>query len=164
MNSILNGISWTLYFTTCFIAALAGYAFIAWKYYRTEIRDILNRLSGKTDRAGELPAALQYQPEEQLPTEKSGTTDNTQEAIAEEEFKGPVRSLAVRLHACIDEASDEAFAPAMLIPKLKKLLNDYPDVAFTPEREKINALIAGECERTGTALLSESEVDTWWSA
>jgi hypothetical protein len=164
MNKLLNPISWSTYIETIAILAIAYYAFIGWKYYRPEFQKLLARISGSKDGERQLPEALQYRDE-------GPSAAPAMERVPDEQRPGfyemPVsthQELANELTACIASATDKPFAPTILIPKLKKILNDYPDVAATPERDEINALVVRECERTGTALLSESEVDLWWSA
>ncbi|MBL4674953.1 MAG: hypothetical protein JKY70_01910 [Mucilaginibacter sp.] len=164
MNKLFNHISWSTYLDTCILIAVAYYLFIIWKYYRSDIQKIFNRLSGNTNNVNELPAVLQYQPDKQSEQDKAEVPYQPEEAATDEEFNGPARGLAIDIYACIEQAADEPFAPAILIPKLKIMLNEHPGIAATPDREKINAFVARECEKTGTALLSESEVDRWWSA
>lgn len=164
MNKLLNNISWGTYLETFAFIAVAYYAYIGWKYYRPEIRQLINRLTGHKHERNALPTALQYQAEETLQPETTHTELSTDYEQTGSPFQGSTRSLANRLTECIDQAADEPYAPATLTSQLKKILNDYPDIAATTDREAINALVANECEKTGTALLSESEVDTWWSA
>lgn len=165
MNKLLNPISWSAYIETLAVLAIAYYAYIGWTYYRPELQRLFARISGKPDEERQLPEALQYRDED------PSATPATERAFPEEQqpgfYEAPVsthQELANELTACIASATDKPFAPAILIPKLKKILNDYPDIAATPERDEINALVVRECERTGTALLSESEVDMWWGA
>jgi len=166
MNKLLNPISWSAYLETIAVLAIAYYAFIGWKFYRPEINRIIDRLAGRNRNSRELPAALQYQGEENLTSAPVSNEPVHQEPHepAVHTTIGETYELAQQLTACIAEATDKPFAPAALIPKLKKILNDYPDIAAIADREEINALIVRECEKTGTALLSESEVDMWWSA
>jgi len=165
MNKLLNSISWTTYLETVAALAIAYYAVIAWKFYRPEIQKLIGRISGRQDNGRYLPEALHYQ-EEQAPhaaaAENGFPTDQQHSSL---QTGNPAQTdLEHELTECIEAAAEKPFAPAILIPRLKKILNDYPDVAALPERDSINALIVRECERTGTALLSESEVDLWWSA
>lgn len=162
MNRLLNPISWSAYLETLGVLAIAYYAFIGWKFYRPEIDKIIARLKGERHDANLLPPVLQYQADETVPTPVAGNRE-TEIADYEEPF-GAVHDLGQALTNCINAASGKAYATQALIPQLKKILNDYPDIAATPERDEINALIVRECEKTGTALLSESEVDLWWSA
>jgi len=48
-----------------------------------------------------------------------------------------------------------------LIPQLKQILWEYESIAAL-DRSAINHLVVNECEKTGTALLTEEEVDQWW--
>lgn len=168
MNKLLNPISWSAYLEIAAILTIAYYAYISWKYYRPEIDQFFARLKGETSEK-ESRAILQCHPEavaERIsePSTAVPAPDRATGIANYKERLGAVRDLGVALADYIHEASGKPYAPATLIPKLKKLLNDYPDVAASHERDEINLLIVRECEKTGTALLSESEVDMWWSA
>lgn len=165
MNKLLNPISWSAYLETIAVLAIVYYACIGWKFYRPEISRFIDRITGRDAGKRELPEALQYQGDA---APESPTADRVFPADKRPRFhEEPLLNhfeLAHQLTECIEAATEKPFAPAILIQQMKKILNDYPDVAAKPEREKINALIVRECEKTGTALLSESEVDMWWSA
>jgi hypothetical protein len=165
MNKLLNAISWGAYMGTIVFLTLAYYAFIGWKYYRHEISKLIARLSGNTGDNREMPAALIYRDEAENNSlvVRQADARHPQEACYKE-FTGAIYDLAQQLKTTIGLATGQPFNPARLLPKLKKILNDYPDIAATPDRAEINLLIVRECEKTGTAPLSESEVDKWWSA
>lgn len=165
MEHLLNNTTWKQYLYAALAAAVFYYAFIAWKYYRHEIKQLIARLSAKADAPEERPAVLQYPTEKTEPQQVNPAVILPEEAFSQKlPFSGTANDLARQLRQCIYDAAEEPFAPQLLIPTLQKILNDYPDVAATTDREKINALVVSECENTGTALLSESEVDLWWSA
>jgi len=169
MNKLLNPISWSAYLESIAVLAIAYYAFIGWKYYRPQINKIVDRLKGESGDTTQIPQVLQYDardhaastvsPEATQPASHEGT-----EIAAYHEPAGALRDLGQALIAEIGEAGGKPYAPAALIPRLKKILKDYPVVSASHQRDEINALIVRECEKTGTALLSESEVDMWWSA
>ncbi|SDI80597.1 hypothetical protein [Mucilaginibacter gossypii] len=165
MEHLLNNTTWKQYLCAALAAAVSYYAFIAWKYYRHEIRQLIARLSAKADAPEERPAVLQYPTEKIEPEQVNPAVNLPEEAYSQKlPFSGTASDLARQLRQCIYEAAEEPFAPQLLIPALRKILHDYPDVAATTDREKINALVVSECDNTGTALLSEGEVDQWWSA
>jgi hypothetical protein len=165
MNKLLNPISWSSYLETITVLAIAYYAYIGWKYYRPEIDKLINRISGRSNDLQEIPDALRYQGEKQEEPVAAIAPQASYEQISNvDEPTAEFEELSQELNRIIESATDKPFAPASLISRLKKILNDFPEVAATTDREKINALIVRECERTGTALLSESEVDMWWSA
>jgi hypothetical protein len=165
MNKLLNPISWSAYLETVAVLAIAFYAYIGWKYYSPEIGRLLARISGKADDGKELPDALRYQDEEQEEAVAAVpfTAGDEQMAVSDEST-AEYEEVAQELHKMIESATGKPYAPAALIPRLKKILNDYPRVADTADRKKINALIVLELERTGTALLSEEVVDQWWES
>jgi hypothetical protein len=51
----------------------------------------------------------------------------------------------------------------MLVSQLKQILKQHTALTVA-ERPVINHLVVNECEKNGTALLTEEEVDQWWSA
>jgi hypothetical protein len=166
MEHLFNNVTWKQYLNAALVATVIYYGFIAWKYCSFEIKRLIARLNGKTGNPHHLPPVLQYQ--EDIIADTSGPAGPAfpEGEIYSQElpFSGQANDLARQVSACIDEAAEKPFDPALLIPKLRKILNDYPDVPATTDREKINALVVSQCENTGTALLSESEVDLWWSA
>lgn len=159
MNHLLQHISWNTYLTGVILFTIAYYLFIGARYYSSDLRSLFNRLSGQQTAANELPPVLQYQePAAEQPASAAPVYHEPQQQQAPSDTD----HLATRLKACIAIASEKPFAPAVLIPQLKKILQEHPELAAT-ERPAINELIVNECEKTGTALLTEEEVDQWWS-
>ncbi|MDO3641245.1 hypothetical protein [Mucilaginibacter sp. L3T2-6] len=140
---------------------IAYYLWIGASFYSDELRSLLNRLNGRENAANELPAALRYQ-ESEADCPASAAAVNS-ENRQQQEIPSDTDHLTGRLKACIAIASEKPFAPAVLIPQLKKILQEHPALAASAERPAINELIVNECEKTGTALLTEEEVDQWWS-
>jgi hypothetical protein len=159
MNELFHQLSWETYLQIALLILTAYYLFIAVKFFRNDFVDFYQRFTGQSANSDELPAALQYQ-----------AAEHKQPAIPDYSIQvkpdllGESSTLVAHLDSCIQSVVDKPFAPAILIPKLKKILNDYPEIAASPDRELINDFIVEKCEKTGTALLSESEVDLWWSA
>lgn len=173
MNKLFHAITWGNYLETLALVAIAYYAWIGWAYYRADIQKLIARLRGEDPDEHTLPEALRYPEEQERPGHLNIIMDGPDASHSQSahEYEGTehnsnpaLQALRQQLSACIRSVADKPFAPAVLIPKLKKILNDYPDIAATPERELINGYIVRECEETGTALLSDSEVDSWWSA
>lgn len=157
MNHLLHPISWHQYLTTALIIAILYYLILTLRCYRPELQKLQRRLSG--DKPNNPLQALQYQPEEQQasvsPLPSLTEQPHREESINDNDI------LAGQVKACIAKAADKPFAPAVLIPQLKQILQQHQELAAT-ERPAINHLVVGECERTGTALLTEEEVDQWW--
>ncbi|WP_426582636.1 hypothetical protein [Mucilaginibacter sp. R-33] len=156
MNHLLHQISWLQYLSAVLVAMIIYYIFVILRCYRPELQNLLNRLSG--DKAGAPLQALQYQPENE---QMAAAVQNPMETAYQEATISETDILVGQLKACIAKAADKPFAPAILIPQLKQILQQH--TAFpAPERPAISHLIVNECEKTGTALLTEDEVDQWW--
>jgi hypothetical protein len=157
MNHLLNQISWHQYLTISLLAAVIYYLMVILRCYRPELQNLQRRISG--DKPGERLQALQYQPaEEESPSSPVQSPDQRPhqgEIISNTDY------LTGELKACIAKAADKTFAPAILIPQLKQILQKYQSIAAS-ERPVINYMLVNECEKTGTALLTEEEVDQWW--
>ena len=157
MNHLLHQISWHQYLTVALSAAIIYYLFLILRFYRPELQNLQRHISG--DKPGEQLQTLQYQPGEEA-IKAAPVHDQTEEPYHEEVITD-TDILAGKLKACIIKAADKPFAPANLIPQLKEILREHQQIAASA-RPAINRLVVGECEETGTALLTEEEVDQWW--
>jgi len=166
MNSILHHITWTQYLATALIAGVISYVYILLRYFRPEIIDFQNRLGWQKSDDG--LQALQLNADEPLPTPE-------EQPVSPIPLQQPMPSpsdqkisdsdiLTGQLKACITKASENPFAAIVLINQLKHILRQHPEAARSPERYLHNHLIVTECENTGTALLTEDEVDQWWES
>lgn len=157
MNHLLHQISWHQYITVALIGAIIYYLFVILRCYRPELQKLQNRISG--GKPGDQLQALQYQPaEEEAPSAPAQSPD---ERPYQGEIVSNIDYLTGELKACIANAAGKPFAPAVLIPQLKQILLEYQSIT-APERSAINHMLVNECEKTGTALLTEGEVDQWW--
>jgi hypothetical protein len=157
MNHLLHQINWHQYLIASFVAAIIYYLYVILRYYRPELQSIQRRVSG--DKPADHLQALQYQPAEE--EVKVASVQDPTEQPYHEETVSDTDILAGKLKACIIKAADKPFAPAILIPQLKQILQEHHHIAAS-ERLAINHLIVNECEKNGTALLTEEEVDQWW--
>jgi len=159
MNHLLHQISWHQYLTIAFAAAIIYYLVVTLRYYRPELQNLQRRMSG--DNAGGQLQALQYQPAEEevkaAPVQDLNQQPYHEDAVCHSDI------LAGKLKACIVKAADKPFAPAILMPQLKLILKENQHITAS-ERPAISRLIVNECEKTGTALLTEEEVDQWWES
>ncbi|QKJ32840.1 hypothetical protein HQ865_24815 [Mucilaginibacter mali] len=157
MNHLLHQISWHQYLSAALVAAIIYYLIVIVRCFRPELQNLQKRISGEEQ--DNYLQALQYQPTEEeiipAPVQSQGEYIHHQESISDTDI------LTGQLKACIAKAADKPFAPAVLIPQLKQILQQYTAFAAT-KRPAINHLVVNECEKTGTALLTEEEVDQWW--
>jgi len=157
MNHLLHQISWHQYLIVAFVAAIIYYLVVTLRYYRPELQNLQRRVNG--DKRGEQLQALQYQPAEE--EVKAAPSQDLKEQPYHEEAITDTDILAGKLKASIIKAADKPFAPAILIPQLKQILQERRHITAS-ERTVINRLVVDETEKTGTALLTEEEVDQWW--
>jgi hypothetical protein len=161
MNHLLHQISWHQYLTVALVIAVIYYMTIIMRYCQPELQNLQKRLSGNTTATS--LQALQYEAskEESKAAPQQDLVEYFPEQGSQEQNISDTDILAGQLKATIAKAADKPFAPAVLIPQLKHILQEHYELALA-ERPVINHLIVDECEKTGTALLTEEEVDQWW--
>jgi len=158
---MLNQLSWTNYFEIVLLLTAIYYLFVLFRYYRQDAYQMFQSQSERSDQQ-QVPKVLRYE-EQELITEPAPT--NHTDFQADDQymvFPREAAELNRHLIACIGKAAGKPFAPAVLIPQIKKILQDNAALSNIAQRPGINELIVRECENTGTALLTEDEVDTWW--
>ena len=158
---MLHQISWTSYIEAIIGLLAIYYAYVALKYYADDIRGILNPVGQKPTGTQNLPDALQYEEPEPGAGKVNSVTHSNPDNQPDDSIK-EADQLIGQIKQCIQTASEKPFAPAVLIPQIKKLFRDNPSLQDSPHRPAINELVVSECERSGTALLNEDEVDRWW--
>jgi hypothetical protein len=158
---MLNHLSWTSYSEIIIFLLVIYYTFIGIRFYGSAIKGLLG-LSPKNGNTQQLPEQLIYQeastPVNNLPEEvsyASGSYPDDDIREADELIASAKNSIA--------EASEKAFAQERLIAGLKNIFKTHKSLKTSPHRSAINELVVTECERTGTAGLTEEEVDQWWS-
>ncbi|MDB5143680.1 MAG: hypothetical protein JWQ66_2393 [Mucilaginibacter sp.] len=158
---MLSHLSWTNYFETVMLLLVIYYAFVGIRFYAADIRGLL-RLSSKSGTPRQLPEQLVYREQERpvdiLPEEVSYASGSYPDDDIRE-----TDELIASVKSRIAEASGKAYAPDELIPQLKNIFKKHAGLNISPHRPAINELVVTECERTGTAGLTEEEVDQWWS-
>jgi hypothetical protein len=160
---MLQQITWHQYLTAILLLALIYYAVIILRYCRPEIQRLISQLQGNTENNRQ-PDVLQYQAEDDSPVQDVKHPAPIDEYAEQQEGINEYDHLSGELKVCIARAADKPFAPAILIPQLKKILQIPREGIASTDRDAINELIVNECEKTGTALLTEDEVDQWWSS
>ncbi len=165
---MLNQLSWTTYFEIVIFLTALYYIFVLFTYYREDARQLLQSQK-PTSETHQVPEALRYeQPEKvekfeqiEYPADEN-PQDDILDKLQNEDF-ATAEKFIEQVKVCIKNASGKPYAPAILIPQIKKLFRENPDLLNSPQRPSINELIVQECESTGTALLTEDEVDQWWT-
>jgi hypothetical protein len=159
MNHLFHQISWHQYLCAAFIAAIIYYLVVTLRYYRPALQKLQHHING--NKSNDPLEVLQYKPAEVEAL--SASVQSAGEYAYPGEIISNVDILTGELKACIAKAAGKPFAPAELIPQLKQILRDYQPIAAT-DRSVVNHMLVNACEKTGTALLTEEEVDQWWES
>ena len=160
---MLKQISWSDYLTCAAILLICYYLFIGLKYFRSGIPFLGGGHNAAGDQVKELPAALLYEkpdPAPELP-ERATAEVNEERLIAQSQLQD-ADELIGSLRSIIGHAAEKPFAPETLIKELKIHIDQNRNFRNSPHRPAINEMIVSECERTGTALFTEEEVNQWW--
>jgi hypothetical protein len=159
---MLNHLSWTSYFEAVILLLVIYYAFIALRFYPGGLRRLFSRAPARNQPGQPLPAALVYQEpggkeggpaapgyleQDNLPDDSITRADTLMKLVKDR--------IAVRL-------SDSPYAWAAIRRQIKKIFKEHTSLKNSPHRQAINEMVAAEFKKTGTALLSECEVDQWW--
>ncbi|SDF45220.1 hypothetical protein SAMN05216464_11860 [Mucilaginibacter pineti] len=159
---MLSHLSWAGYIEAVIVALIIYYAFVAARFYGSDIKELFARKGDQNPTIHTLPEQLVYQAESQAVL-KPEIPDNF---IVDEYIDSDLEDadeLIGKLKRSIHGASEKAYAPGNLVNQLKNIFKAYASLKKSPHRPAINELVVSECERTGTAELSEDEVDEWWS-
>ncbi|SDF15573.1 hypothetical protein SAMN05216464_113144 [Mucilaginibacter pineti] len=159
---MLKQITWTSYIEIVLLLLIVYYSYIVFKYYREDLRRIL-RIGQLETGNQETPQVLRYEgrdprDENFIISTSDQNPDNRPDGSPEE-----ADELIRQLKQVILSASGKPFSPAVMIPQVKQLFRKSAALRQSPHRPAINELVVSECERLGTALLTEDEVDQWWN-
>jgi hypothetical protein len=159
---MLKQISWTTYFEVVIFILVVYYVYILLKYYKDDLWRVLR--IGRTESGNqEIPQALHYEaPEPANQSFMISTSDRNPDNQPDGSLED-ADQLISQLKQLIQSASGKPFSPAVLIPQVKKLFAKNTPLRQSPHRPAITELVVSECERLGTALLTEDEVDQWWN-
>jgi hypothetical protein len=161
MNTLFNAISWTRFAELLALAIIIYYLLVVLRCYRPEITSLF--------RNGSLKAAAKDQSNPFMALQQDVETESSQQPNIFRHIEGPgekdleTETLIAGLRTQIAKFSEQPYQPAAVPPKLKTILRKYQHLKNSASRAAINELIVAECEKTGIALLTEEEVDQWWS-
>jgi hypothetical protein len=161
MNHLLHSISWHHYLAVVVVAAIIYYLIVILRYYGPEITNFF--------RNGSLKAAAKEQSNPFMALQQDTESDDSKQPGIYQYIEGrdvkdlEAQTLIVGLRAQIAEFSGQPYQPAAVPPRLKAIIRNYRHLKNSLQRAAINELVVAECEKTGIALLTEDEVDQWWS-
>jgi hypothetical protein len=167
-TDMLHQITWTNYFEAVVILLVIYYTAIGLRFWGADLQQFIANKTGSTSNQNEMTGPFFAEPEEEeldasyLAHEPViYINDEDEEALDSSMIEA--ETVIARVKAAIKEAAARPYDPPALIASFKSIFNDSYTVKNSPHRDAINELVVSECERTGTALLTEDEVDRWWN-
>jgi hypothetical protein len=157
---MFTNISWLQFFMVAAPVISAYYLYVAIRYYRTSIQELLNRQTnendqetfdnGKDERAAEQVSQVQPIQEEPLPAEEQDMQFDL------------IEKLVGELKQRIAQAGSENLMKGELAASLSEKIKKYPELKNTPYKGPINELILFECAQQKITTLSEADVEMLW--
>lgn len=156
---MFTNISWQDYIIAVAITLTVYYVVIGLRYYSDELKALFSgkwrlkfRRAGSGFDEDDLSLIPSHRDNQDYPFEPAGQDEF---AIVEE--------LIGRLKETIATASKKKHVPQEFKHFLRLLLREYPAVRTSPFRDSVNELIVSECEKYGSVLLTEAEVNRLWN-
>jgi hypothetical protein len=157
---MFNHVSWSSYLEGVIILLLIYYVFVGIRFFSADIRQILDRLTASIAVGQKTSDPLVYQEDsktvEGVTTFAGPSDDHYPEDMREAD------NLITSVKSGISTALDRDYSPETLKAQIQRLFQLHHALKSSPHRPAINEWIVSECERTGTARLTEEEVDQWW--
>lgn len=154
----MTDISWKDYMMVVAISAAIYYLFVGLRYFSPELKALVSPSRGSGGTFG-IPDrhAVEILPEEEEPQDRIASIETfTNDDLAE------VEALIERLKQAISCSPADKVEKPELEHCLRLMFSEYPGIRNSPLRFSINELAATECEKYGTAPLSQDEVEMLW--
>lgn len=155
---MFTNISWLQYLMVAAPVICCYYLYVAVKYYRTDIQDLLGQKQRDFSpewtetEAGPIPETLS------ATTDGPGTDTSDQQQDQFDQIEKLVGDLKYR----IAQAAGTNTLKGALAESLTAAIRQYPELKNTPYKTAINELIVYECAQQNLATLSETEVEGLW--
>ena len=153
---MFTNISWGNYTVVVVLLLVSWYLFIGLRFYFAEIKEIVEGKRKLQFRGpiGESNAASDYLDFESRTSESESAASNT---IFHE-----VDGLVKRLKNVISDATQNKLVKQEFEDSMRSALLAYPLLRDSPYRSSVDELIVSECEKQGSILLTQQEVEALW--
>lgn len=155
---MLNHLSWGWYTGTVLLLTIIYYVYVAWRYYRPEIRNLLGR-NGPQDILSFSFEAPAEESEQLLPSEH---VPEYMEDDGEATFR-QIEELVAGLKAILARGISGNYTVTNLKSAVSAVLVKYPHIKNTHFRDAINEMVVTECASLGPVDLTEEEVNALWN-
>lgn len=153
-------LSWTGYFLAVGAAVAIYYVIIGIRYYRQDIKALLNSKSRFWDRPEKPPPVSK--PADSQPEETAGPVEVKKRPWQSEALFAKVEELSSQLRNSIREAYQKGYEKRDLIFLIQILIKDFSALKGTPFREAIDNVITSESAKYGFINLSAVELEELW--
>ncbi|MCE7070919.1 hypothetical protein LZG74_11435 [Dyadobacter sp. CY327] len=153
-------LSWTGYFFAVGAAVAIYYVIIGIRYYRQDIKALLNSKSRFWDRPEKPPPFSK--PEVSQPEDTAEPVEVKKQPWQSEALFAKVEELSSQLRTSIREAYEKGYEKRDLIFLIQILIKDFSAVKGTPFREAIDNVITSESAKFGFINLSAVELEELW--
>lgn len=157
---MFTNISWLQYLMVAAPVICCYYLYVAVKYYRTAIQELLRRKENEVDSSDHEPEELKESPDAAQVSRQQNTPPTTGED-QEDQFD-QIEQLVGEVKTRIRQAAGENLVKGMLEIELKEIIRKYPGLKNTLYRSAINELILYEYAEHNLATLSETDVEGLW--
>jgi hypothetical protein len=146
---MLSTISWSDYTITVLIVLLVWYIYLIFRFYSTQIRDVIN---GKRKINFSKKERSSHSLKDNLFTEFTVPFDTLEDA----------KELSEKLIDAIEESAQRNLSQNEFQNYIRFILNEYPYVKISALRDKINQLAVSECKKHPQLVLTYEQVDSLW--
>ncbi|MCF2488079.1 hypothetical protein [Dyadobacter sp. CY347] len=153
-------LSWTGYFLAVGAAVVIYYVTISIRYYRRDIRALLNSKSRFWERPEKPPPISK--PHASQPEETAEPVEVKKQPCQNEALFAKVEELSSQLRTSIREAYQKGYEKRDLIFLIQILIKDFSAVKGTPFREAINNMTTSESAKCGFINLSAVGLEELW--
>ncbi|MGJ1501355.1 hypothetical protein [Sphingobacterium multivorum] len=154
---MLTDITWKDYLIGVSITISIYYLFVGLRYFYPEIRNLL-RSKGKPRESYGIYGRTDN---EAMSEEDLQERTNSIEAFTDDDF-AEVEHLIERIKTALAYSPADKVDKAELEHCFRLIFSEYPSIRNSALRLSINEFAAAECEKYGTASLSQEEVDELW--
>lgn len=157
---MFTNISWGNYTVVVVLLLVSWYLFVGLRFYSEEIKEIVEGKRKLQFRGAieESNAQSDYDPRH-LDFE---STKSESETAASNTIFQEVDGLVKRLKNVITDATQKKLIKQEFEDSMRSALKEYPLLRDSPYRSSVDELIVSECEKQGSILLTQQEVEALW--
>ena len=157
---MFTNISWGNYTVVVVLLLVSWYLFIGLRFYFAEIKEIVEGKRKLQFRGaiGESSAASDF---DSRHLDFESTTSESESAESNTIFH-EVDGLVKRLKNVISDATQKKLVKQEFEDSMRSALLAYPLLRDSPYRSSVDELIVSECEKQGSILLTQQEVEALW--